>query len=329
MDLIPLQFERPGWLIMLLLIVPTFLLARRSIGGLSRGKATMTFAFRSLVILLLSVALAQPLWENRGEGLTVTVILDRSQSVPLPLQASSMNFIQQAVLAPDERANEDRVAVIVVAKDSNIAAMPDHQTDFDLPQDVADRTATNLSSAVDLALAIMPDDTANRIVLVSDGNETENSVLEAAQVAMANKVPIDVLMIEYEHAKEVIFERIVSPARARMGQSVNVKLVLRSQSSTTGTVYLSMDGEPLDMNPDDPGNGLRVELEPGPMVIPVTISLDEPGPVQFNATFEPDDLSTDRVSRQGHTEIPLLVRRAGESHGGCRLSVLVGIRGER
>ena len=38
-------------------------------------------------------------------------------------------------------------------------------------------------------------------------------------------------------------------------------------------------------------------LEPGPMVLPVTISLDEPGPVQFNATFEPDDLSSDRINR--------------------------------
>ncbi|MCZ6834491.1 MAG: VWA domain-containing protein [Planctomycetota bacterium] len=296
-DLIPIQFDRPGWLLMLLLIVPTYLLARRSIGGLSRAKATMTFAFRLFVILLLSVALAQPIWEKRGEGLTVTVILDRSLSIPLALQRSARDFLSKAIEAPDTREPEDRVSIIVVAKDANIAAMPDRYTAFDLTQDVADRTATNLASAVDLSLAIMPDDTANRIVLVSDGNETEDSVLEAAQVAMANKVPIDVLLIEYEHEKEVIFERIVAPARARIGQSANIKLVLRSQSTTTGTVFLTMDGEPLDLNPDDPSNGLRVELEPGPKVIPITISLDDPGPVQFHATFEPDDLSTDRIDR--------------------------------
>ena len=294
-EFLPMQFDRPGWLLLLLLIVPTFLLARRSIGGLSRGKATITFALRVLVILLLSVALAQPIWEKRGEGLTVTVILDRSQSVPIHLQSSSLDFMRRAAEAPDAKDPDDRVGVIVAARDAGIAAMPDRYSAVTPGQDVADRTATNLAGAVDLALAIMPDDTANRIVLVSDGNETEHSVLEAAQVAMANKVPIDVLLLEYEHDKEVIFERIVAPARARQGQSASVKLVLRSQAQTTGTVYLSMDGEPLDLNDDAPGSGLRVQLEPGPKVIPVTVSLDMPGPVKFDATFEPDDVTSDRI----------------------------------
>ena len=41
MEFLPLQFDRPGWLLLLLvLIVPTYFLARKSICGLSRAKAT-------------------------------------------------------------------------------------------------------------------------------------------------------------------------------------------------------------------------------------------------------------------------------------------------
>ena len=283
---IPLQFDQPIWLLLLVLIVPVFLMSRRSIGGLSRTKVYVTFAVRVIVIALLTMALSHPRWEKRGEGLTVTVLLDRSQSIPLPLKKHSVDFLRRAAEAKDNR--EDRVAVITLGKDASIAALPDQYSAVTPGQEPADLSATNLAAAVRLALAIMPDDTANRIVLASDGNETVESVLAAAEIAQAQDIPIDVLLLEYEHANEVIFDRIVAPARARQGQSVSVKLVLRSQAVATGTVLLSMNDAPLDLNGDELGTGLRVALEPGVKVIPVTISLDEPGPQRFNAVFEPD-----------------------------------------
>ena len=292
---LPIRFEEPIFLLLLVLIVPVFLISRRSIGGLSRTRAYLTFALRVIVIALLTMALAHPSWQKRGEGLTVTILLDRSQSIPLPLKKHSVEFLRQAAEA--NRNREDRIAVVTVAKDANIAALPDRYSVVTAGQEPADLTATNLAAGVRLALAIMPNDTANRIVLASDGNETVESVLAAAEVAQANDIKIDVLVLEYEHANEVIFDRIVAPARARKGQSVNIKLVLRSQSEASGTILLSMNGAPLDLNGDAPGTGLRVDLEPGVKVIPVTISLDESGPQQFNATFEPDVPGSDVIDR--------------------------------
>ena len=86
MSTLPIQFDQPAWLLLLLLIIPCYFLARRSIGGLSRAKATATFALRVIVILLLTMSLAHPVWEKRGKGLTVTVLIDRSQSIPLQLK---------------------------------------------------------------------------------------------------------------------------------------------------------------------------------------------------------------------------------------------------
>jgi uncharacterized membrane protein len=291
----PLQFDRPIWLWLLVLIVPVFLMARRSIGGQSRLKSTVTFALRVIVILLLSVALAEPVWEQRGEGLTVTVILDRSQSVPLPLKRSAVEFLADAALLKER--DEDRVAVVSVARDAAIAAMPDRYSEVQPGADDGDLTATNLAAAVRLALAIMPDDTANRIVLASDGNETMDSVLAAGELAVANGVPIDVLVLEYEHGNEVIFERIIAPAQARRGQSANLKLVLRSQAEATGTVELTLNDQPFDLNGDEAGTGFRVSLEPGPRVITVPVSLDDPIPYRFEGIFVPDDVAMDGIDR--------------------------------
>ncbi len=293
---LPIQFERPGWLLLLLLIIPCFLMARRSIAGSSRAKATVTFALRVIVILLLATALAQPIWEKRGEGLTVGVILDRSQSIPLPLKASSVTFLQKAIAAKENR--EDRVAVVTIARDANIQAMPDNYSTVGGGGDEGDLTATNLAAGVRMYLAIAPDDTANRMVLVSDGNETIDSVLAAAEIAKANNIPIDTILLEYEHKNEVIFERIIAPARARQGQSINLKLVLRTQSDTAGTIHLRMNDHPIDLDPAAEGEGMYVELKAGPaQVFPVTLSLDKPGPHQFHATFEPANVNDDEIER--------------------------------
>ena len=112
----PLHFDRPGWLVVLLLLVPVFLMSRLSAGGMSRTKAYLTFAIRCLVIGMLTVALARPVWEKRGEGLTVTLILDRSQSIPLAMKHYSQEFLRQATEARDNPL--DRLAVITVARDA-------------------------------------------------------------------------------------------------------------------------------------------------------------------------------------------------------------------
>ncbi len=295
---LPIQFERPGWLLLLLLLLPVFLVARKSIGLSSKTKVWITFALRAVVILLLTAALARPLWARRGEGLTVTVILDRSESIPLALKESAANFLGRA--AELRERPEDRLAVITVARDAAIVGMPDRYTTLGGAgplREPARLDATNLAAGVRLALAIMPQDTANRIVLASDGNETEDSLLAAAELAAANGVRIDVLPLEYEHTNEVIFERITAPSRARLGQTATVKLVFRSQGRASGRVTLQMNDVFVDLNGDAEGTALPMTLEPGLTVIPVTLGLDAAGPVQFEANFEPDGPAGDGILR--------------------------------
>lgn len=300
----PIQFDRPAWLLLLLLIVPCYFMARRSIGGLSRSKATVTFALRVIVILLLTMSLAHPVWEKRGKGLTVTVLVDRSQSIPLPLKKSSLEFLAIATDPKFKEENEDRIAVITIAKDANIVAMPDVNSAVGTGGggEEGDLTATNLAAGVTTALSIMPPDTANRIVLASDGNETMDSVLAAAELAKANKIPIDVLVLEYEHKNEVVFEGISAPPRARQGQSANIRMVLHGYGKdSAGTLHLKMNNVPMDLDPETEGDGMRINVVAGtPTVIKTTITLDSPGPKQFDAVFEPDNPGDDEIDRNNN-----------------------------
>ena len=307
---LPFHFDRPGWLVLLVLVIPVFLLSRRSIGGVTLLKAWATFAIRCVVMLMLTIALARPVWEKRGEGLTVTVVLDRSQSIPLAMKDLSLQYLRDAT---EDRADpRDRLALITVARGAKIEAMPDRYTRIGEIQEPPDLAATNLEAGLNMALAIMPQDTANRIVLVSDGNETEGSVMAAAELAAANNVPVDILVLEYEHANEVIFERITAPSRARLGQSARIKMVLRSQGRASGYVLLKMNDEFLDLNGAAEGHAMRVDLPPGLTVLPLTISLDVAGPVQFEAVFEPLDAAADGISRNNRAVAVTFVGSEGK-----------------
>ncbi len=69
-------------------------------------------------------------------------------------------------------------------------------------------------------MAIAPPSDAVRLLLISDGNETEGDLAEAARIAGANSIPIDVLPLRYHHEREVVFKRLVAPTHARSGQSI-------------------------------------------------------------------------------------------------------------
>ena len=63
-----------------------------------------------------------------------------------------------------------------------------------------DPQATNIAAALKLAHAMFPEDTARRIVLVTDGNQNQGNALEQAQAVAAAGIGIDVVPIRYRAA---------------------------------------------------------------------------------------------------------------------------------
>ncbi len=292
-------FEEPGWLLIALLILPAYLIARQSIGGLTPLKTHITFAIRAIVLLLLAMSLAKPLLYKKGEGLTVMVILDRSRSIPLDLQNNAMRYLTDATVeGATGRKPEDRLAIITVGEGAAITALPNRLSSFEsFVDNLAGHEATNLEDGIDLALATAPQDTSIRFVLVSDGNETDGQMLEAAKRATANDIPIDVLPLIYTYEREVKFDRIVAPARAREGQVTSLRLIMRAQAETAGTLTLLQNGVPIDLDTDSPGDGIHLTLQAGLNSKNLSLLFDEPGPQEFEARFEADDPASDPIKQ--------------------------------
>lgn len=299
----PITFEHPGWLLLVLLLVPVWLLSWSSRGGLSPLRTTIVVALRTILVLVLAVTLARPAWEQEGEGVTVAVVLDRSRSVPQQLLEQAVDWLQVAAEGP-ERQPGDRIAVVQAGLDAVPSAMPDVASIIDLSGEPADISETNLFRGVELAKGLLPQETANRILVVSDGNETRGSILAAADLARHGGVPIDVLPLEYTHANEVLVDRLLSPARARQGQAVELTVVLQSQGRATGRLVLLHNGQPL-------GERIPVTLEGGRHVERVTVNLQGSGPQQFEAIFEADAPSMDALVRNNRATAVTFVHGTG------------------
>jgi uncharacterized membrane protein len=143
---------------------------------------------------------------------------------------------------------------------------------------------------------MLPPETVHRILLVSDGVETSGSVAEAAERAAALGVPIDVVPIVRPSVSDVMIEALRTPARARRGQVIDARLVLRSTSATSGRLRLRMDGRFVDLDPRGASDALAVRLEPGPNAISIPLPMDRSGAVRLEAVFEPDRPAADSVA---------------------------------
>ena len=215
----------------------------------------------------------------------MSLFLTEGQSIPQSIQDNAVQILQEWS-SIEKRGDKDKLSVISVGKDAVISSMPTHTTILDTASNDPKGNATNLAKGIQLALALMPADTSSRILLVSDGNETDGEVLAAADLASANGVPIDVIPLQFSHEREVLVEKVLVPTQTRQGQTIPVRVVLRSIGKNTGVLHLLHNGNELQLS-EDAQSGMQVTLDAGANAFVFDISIQSSGPQKFEAMWEP------------------------------------------
>ena len=314
-----LHFASPWWLLGGLLVVPTVWIALRSLSALGRARRAVTIVLRVLVVLTLVVLLARPTITKTADRVTLIAVIDRSKSIQPKLQQRALAYLAQAVAG---KPVQDRLAVIDVAEEAYIARLP--STDRKIPQrsTTLRGSLSRLSSGIELAMAIAPPETATRLLLVSDGCETAGDLREAGRIAAANRIPIDVLPLRFQYDREVAFKRLVVPTRARNGQTIHLRSVLRSTHRARGRILLTLNGREQTAIP--------VVLKPGTNVSMITVKVGARGVHEYQAEFIPQDAEQDRIAQNnragGVTFVAgaghVLVVEGGRSFGRALMRVL-------
>ncbi|GAB5515826.1 MAG: VWA domain-containing protein [Rhodopirellula baltica] len=106
---------------------------------------------------------------------------------------------------------------------------------IDLDADEAKRMGTDLAAAIQTAVASIPPSRVPRIVLMSDGNQTNGDVIAAATDA---GVPVWTVPLPTRSEPEVQMAAVEAPTQVRQGEPFFVEVVVSSNRDTEGHVDL-------------------------------------------------------------------------------------------
>jgi len=256
-----IRFAEPVYLFLLLLL-PVVWIAGTRLRRVGTGRRWTIMTLRSLIILLLVLSLSKVEITRKSKDLTVYFLLDRSESVPAQVKDASAQIINELMEA---KGKDDEVGIILFGGDPSIETMavPKLNELTGEFKSIVDTSATDISSAIRLALSAFPNNSMNRIVLVTDGNENTGSALETARLAANSNVPIDIVPLRYKNEYDVRIDKIVVPQRTQKDQPFELK-IFTSMSS----------GEDQSSGPKSVTGTLRV-FEDEKLIAEETITVDE------------------------------------------------------
>jgi len=298
------RFDRPWALLILGLAVLMWFMARRSLPGLGpvRGKLAGFIRFSVLALLVLALAGTHKILKN--DDLNVMYLADFSKSVPLDLRRETERFIVESTRSMKEN---DKATLLTFDGRTNIEQLPSNKgasgtgIHRDPPFPDGQRPdQTNISQAIRMAIACMPPDMNNRMVIISDGNQNVGDAVTEARSAKTNQLPIDVVPLPIQHGDEVVFEQMKVPPYANKHEQITLRPILRSDRATTGEIRIyrrigDRQEELIDLVPDGERFGQRVQLNPGRNPFLLTLPIIEARSHEFRAEFIPDDPKADVI----------------------------------
>lgn len=310
------DFDSPWYLLLLLLAPPLWWFSFRSLAGLGGVRRMVVLALRTAVLVLFVLGLAGVQWVRSSDNLTVIYLLDQSRSIPAEQRQELTRYVNAAILK--HREDDDQASVIRFAREAAIE-MPPFDDDIHVPEQsevIVDPDYTNLAAALKLAQATFPENSAKRIVVVSDGNENLGDAVEQARSAVDAGIGIDVVPIRYAARAEVVMEKVALPNDVHKGQPFDVRVVVNNTTQPTaeetgevnGRLVISRtsDDEPVVIS-DEP-----IALPPGKHVFTVRQEIDESQFYTYEAKFVPDNPDDDAMLQNNRSTAYTHIRGSGQ-----------------
>lgn len=171
--------------------------------------------FRLTIYALIVFAICDPqLIQPRRAG-TVVVLADRSDSMPLD---SDQRQVEMIKLLHQAMAPRDRLAVVAFGERAALEHGPSIEP-FDGFEQVVGDGASDMSTALRRAVALVPEDGAGRLLIFSDGRYTGRDPAVDAARAAGRGIAVDYRDISRTSAGDTAITRVDAPAIVQPGES--------------------------------------------------------------------------------------------------------------
>jgi uncharacterized membrane protein len=230
-----MTFTNPNAL-WLLLILPVLAVIGWPRLAYRRRRDVASLVIRLVLVALVIIGLARPQIERTADKLAVVFLVDVSHSVEPVMQQYAQNYVQ---LAADAMRDKDLAAVVVFGSSAQVEAPMRAELEL-IPREYQLQTNTDLAEAMRLGLALFPSDTAKRMVILSDGEQTVGDAADVAQLAAATGVQVDYVSLPEAIAgqsagqqSEVMITDVSAPAVVQEGSPFNLAVTIATNLPTT------------------------------------------------------------------------------------------------
>lgn len=261
----------------------------RRLLGVSRARKGFILALRLTLVALLVLILAGPQISQSHRGTCVVFALDMSDSIPDSGKQYAKEYLQRAL---EHLSEEDQVALVGFGREALVDFTPTHTRQLPTIYSKPDPTGSNLASAIRLASALFPDGKHRRIVLLSDGNETEGNARDAAVSAGAEGIEIDcVALASAQPRQEVLLLETQAPSEVKIGEPFTLRAIVEARQASEATLVVDCDGIPV--------KSVKAKLAPGKNAVVIPIQGEREGFHRYRITLEaqPDSDGRNNIGR--------------------------------
>lgn len=229
-----ISFGNP-WI--LLLAVPSCVFILWGYVKNSRIKRTgekYSLVLRFIIVLLLILSLAGFSIKKYSDKTTLIFAVDLSNSTR-EVRGSMADFMRRSM---ENKPAKYQTGIITFGKDTFVEQPLSFDMIFHGLETIPDPNYTDIGSGLQMASALMPDDTQKRVLLLTDGNENMGEAIQRAKSLSHQGIRIDGVFFDTEPGAEVQISSLDVPTKLYEGEAYDITITIDSTINTDGNIRL-------------------------------------------------------------------------------------------
>jgi len=235
---------------------------------------------KSLVFMLVILALAEPRLTTFESKMAIAVLADSSPSIPDEQIEQARESIQR--IADLRGGNQVQVFSFDGETRPGLSST-------ERPRALA--AGTNLEQTLRAGMAALPPGRVPRLVLISDGHENQGSIERTIHQVQQRGIAVSTIELEGRKQPELRLRSLSVPSQAFSGERFTISLTVESPRATQAEVALTVEEKPIgrsEVSLAAGENTVRVKARldaAGSALISGTVSAGELGEVHFEHTM--------------------------------------------
>lgn len=242
----PVTLLDPEKLFIVTIVPFIFLLRVLSLTDLSLTQQLLQSTLRSLVIAALAIAAARPSWITDTSKVATVVLVDVSDSVSDKQLDAAKKYVDEL-----QAAKGDGNLQVVTFAEKPVVARPKDGAKLSsgITRHPNGGAGTDAQAAMQLAYGLYPDGYLSRMVLITDGNQTQGDLAVESYRAKEMNVKVSYRTFEGDRTSEVRVVGVTVPDDIKVGQPYEVTAEVWATDAQSATLALQQDEFPNGLEP--------------------------------------------------------------------------------